>query len=208
MPFEFAYAAFANYSPRGVSEPSKRSQRITDALKKGHVPQIEQMIPRLSEPAAAHLGPFLNAAVTLVPVPRSTPIKEDALWPSKVIADVLLQAGYGASVTPLIQRISPVQKSAFAAAGHRPLVPEHKASLQVQTDLLHPEQITLIDDVLTKGATTAACAELLQEAFPEATIRIFAVMRTLGFEPEIETVFDPVVGTIIRHPSGLTYRDP
>lgn len=75
MPSEFAHACFANYSPRGVSEPSKRSQRITDALKKGHVPEIEQMTPQMSEPAAAHLGPFLNVAVTLVPVPRSTPIK-------------------------------------------------------------------------------------------------------------------------------------
>lgn len=125
-----------------------------------------------------------------------------------VIADVLFQAGYSASVTPLIQRISPVQKSTFATAGQRPLVPAHKASLHVQIDLLHPEQITLIKDVMIKEATTAACAELLQESYPKATIRIFAVMRTLGFKPEIETVFDPVVGIFIRHPSDLTYRDP
>ncbi|MER3355868.1 MAG: hypothetical protein RLQ73_18125 [Hoeflea sp. D1-CHI-28] len=208
MPSEFTYGTFANYSPRGTSEPSRRSRAITAAIKAGRVSQVERMIPRLAEPAAAILTPFLNPNVTLVPVPRSAPIKEDALWPSKVIADILCAAGYGARVETLITRISPVQKSAFAAARERPLVHTHIESLRVRFDLLQPEQITLVDDVLTKGATTAACAELLHEEYPNATIRIFAVMRTLGFVDEIETVFDPCVGRIVSHASGNPYREP
>lgn len=208
MPSEFTYGTFANYSPRGTSEPSRRSRTITAALKAGRVAQIGRMIPRLAEPDAAILTPFLNPNVTLVPVPRSAPIKEDALWPSKVIADILSAAGYGAGVEAMITRISPVQKSAFAAAGERPLIDTHKASLHVRSDLLQPQQITLVDDVLIKGATTAACAELLQKEYPNATIRIFAVMRTLGFVDEIETVFCPCAGRIVSHASGNPYREP
>lgn len=208
MPSEFTYGTFANYSPRGTSEPSKRSRIITAAIKAGRVSQVEQMIPRLAEPAAAILEPFLNPNVILVPVPRSAPIKEDALWPSRVVADILCAAGYGAGVEALVTRISPVRKSAFSAVGERPLVHTHKESFRVRSDLLPPGQITLVDDVLTKGATTAACAELLQEEYPNATIRIFAVMRTRGFVDDIETVFDPCVGRIVSHASGNPYREP
>lgn len=208
MPSEFPYATFANYSPRGKAEPSVRSRVICDALKAGRVSQIERALPRLEEPASAVLQPFLNPAVTLVPVPRSAPLREDALWPSRVIADVLQAAGYGGSVEPLIERITAVPKSAFAGKGERPLIHEHKASLRVHADMFVPEHITLVDDVLTMGRTTVACAELLQESFPTSTIRIFAMMRTQGFLEDIDAVFDPSSGTVIGYPSGKSHREP
>lgn len=211
MPSEFSYGTFANYSPRGkgTSEDAKRSRVICDNIKAGRVSQIELALPRLTEPVAAVLEPFLNPAVTLVPVPRSAPLREGALWPSRVIADVLHQEGYGRSVEPMLERVTAVTKSAYAARGERPLVHKHKASLRVHADLLAPEQITLVDDVLTMGRTTAACAELLQGQFPDSTIRIFAMMRTMGFVDEIETVFDPSVGTVTSFPAtGKTHRDP
>lgn len=71
-----------------------------------------------------------------------------------------------------------------------------------------PDQITLVDDVLTMGRTTVACAELLQEQYPEASIRIFAMLRTLGFQDDIDTVFDPVVGTVTSYASGKSHRAP
>ncbi|MFG6569032.1 MULTISPECIES: hypothetical protein [Sulfitobacter] len=108
----------------------------------------------------------------------------------------------------MITRISPVQKSAFAAAVGRPLIDTHKASLHVRFDLLQPEQITLVDDVLTKGATTAARAELLQKEYPNATIHIFAVMRTLGFVDEIETVSGPCACRIVNCATGNPYSEP
>ena len=80
--------------------------------------------------------------------------------------------------------------------------------MQVNADMLAPDQITLVDDVLTKGSTTVACANLLQERFPGATIRIFAMMRTQGFVDDIEKIVDPSVGTIIGHASGRPFRDP
>lgn len=208
MPSEFPYGTFANFSPRGISEISRRSQAITYAIKAGRVSQIEAAIPRLQEPAATVLQPFLNPAVTLVPVPRSAPLRDEALWPSLLIAEVLQAAGYGGTVSPLLERIAAVRKSSTALSSERPLIPEHRASLQVRAELLVPEQITLVDDVLTKGATTAACAELLQEHYPQSTIRIFAMMRTQGFVEEIDTVFDPAIGTIRSYASGKCHREP
>ena len=208
VPSEFSYGTFANFSPRGSSELSRRSQRIKDAIKAGRASQVQRAIPRLSEPTAAVLEPFLNPAVTLVPVPRSAPLREDALWPSLVIAEVLMAAGFGGRVEPLLERVTAVRKSSSSPASERPLITEHKASLRVRAGLFAPEQITLVDDVLTLGRTTAACAELLQDAFPGSTIRIFAMMRTQGFVPEIEAVFDPSVGIVISHPSGKSHREP
>lgn len=208
MPSEFPYGTFANFSPRGTSEPSQRSRRIKDAIKAGRVSQIEKAIPSLGRPAAAVLQPFLNPDVTLVPVPRSAPLREDALWPSLVISEVLQAAGYGRAVSPLLTRITAVRKSSTAPASERPLIHEHKESLEVRADLLAPEQITLVDDVLTMGRTTAACAELLQVQYPNSTIRIFAMLRTQGLVEDIDTVLDPSVGIIRTYPSGKCFREP
>ena len=162
----------------------------------------------MTEPAAEVLKPFLNPEVVLVPVPRSAPLREGALWPAHTIAQVFQSAGYGRSVEPLVERISAVPKSAIADEGRRPMVFDHKASLKIHQSLYAPGQITLVDDVLTMGRTSAACAELLAETYPEAKIRIFAVMRTMGFVNDIERVFNPTVGTVTSYPSGKTHRDP
>ncbi|MGX9357514.1 hypothetical protein ACS3SW_20725 [Roseobacteraceae bacterium S113] len=208
MPSEFPFGTFANYSPRGTGKQSRRSRRICGNIKAGKVEQIEGAIPRLSEDASSVLLPFLSTEAVLVPVPRSAPLRDDALWPSKVISDVLVANGYGKETMALIDRVSAVKKSSTAGQGERPLVGEHMESMTVRSELIAPTTITLIDDVLTMGRTTYACASLLQDKFPEAKIRIFAMLRTLGMVDDIETVFDPTVGTITGYSSGKTYREP
>lgn len=130
------------------------------------------------------------------------------MWPSRVLADALYSAGYGGRVDTLIERVTAVPKSALAAQGERPLISDHKASLRVRGDMFAPEQITLVDDVLTMGRTTFACADLLQERFPSSSIRIFAMMRTQGLVEEIDAVFDPSVGIVRGYASGKSYRQP
>ena len=113
-----------------------------------------------------------------------------------VIAQELRRLGYGETVSPFLKRTSPVRKSATAGWGNRPSVEEHYQTLEVERDIFQPQKITLIDDVLTKGSTVFACALRLYEQFPEAEIRAFALFRTQGYIPNIETFIDPSSGII------------
>ena len=79
---------------------------------------------------------------------------------------------------------------------------------KVQPQLVQPTQLTLVDDVLNIGRTSYACAQRLSETFPNSEIRVFAVIRTQGLIPEIETIVDPSVGTITGYSSGKTMREP
>lgn len=206
MPSEFPYATFASYSPRGTSETSLLSQRLCGAIKAGREDVLRTALPHLQ--LAPTLQPFLAADVTLVPVPRSAPLTQGALWPARVIADVLRAGGFGREVLPLVERVTAVPKSATSLAKDRPLWHAHYASLAARPGLIAPTKITLVDDVLTMGRTTYACAQRLHEAFPQAELRIFAIIRTLGLVANIATVIDPTVGKITGYSSGKTFRDP
>lgn len=203
---EVPYATLANYSPRGRSELSQRSRAICGGFKAGKENVIRSALPHVG--AAATLRPFLNENVTLVPVPRSAPLADGALWPAQVIAEILVDGGFGDVVMPCLERVSAVPKSAAVAASERPLWHAHYESIAVHGELIKPAHLTLIDDVLTMGRTTFACARRLEEEFPEAEIRVFAVIRTQGFKPDIDDLVDPSVGTITGYPSGKTMRDP
>ena len=222
MSSSIPYGAFANYSPRGSSDLSKNSRTFCGLVKNGKIDLIPIRIGTSDPPTRGNVGdylrtetaqvlePFLNENVTLVPVPRSAPLADGALWPSKVIADFLLSEGFGKEVSTLIERVHAVQKSSSQfSADSRPSVKDHYESFRVNPELSVPTQITLIDDVLTLGRTTYACAQRLQEAFPEAVIRIFVMVRTQGFIPDVEKIIDPSIGEVRYNPNtGKTSRIP
>lgn len=205
---EYEYGTFANYSPRGTSELSVKSRNTCGAIKAGKLNVLESAIPHLRAPGAAVLQPFLNPSVTLVPVPRSAPLPEGALWPSKAICEVLVANGFGGEIGLLLTRTRAVRKSSASPAAERPLWPEHFDSIAVDQTLLQPEAITIVDDVLTMGRTSYACAERLRSAFPDVEIRIFAMIRTQGLTPEIDKTVDPSIGIVRGFDSGRTHRDP
>lgn len=209
MPSEYNYGTFANYSPRGSSELSENSRKICGAIKAGKINLLETAVPILRQERAAILQPFLDARVTLVPVPKSAPLVEGALWPSRVICDVLRSNGFGMDVAPFLVRARAVRRSSTSPAAERPLWIEHFESIEVDpAPLFQPKCITLVDDVLTMGRTSYACAERLREVFPDTEIRIFAMIRTQGLIPDIERFVDPSVGTITGYDSGRTHRAP
>lgn len=109
---------------------------------------------------------------------------------------------------PCLKRITAVPKSSSSPTSERPLIHEHYDSLTVEDQLLRPDQITIVDDVLTMGRTMFACAQRLREAFPDAQIRAFAMVRTQGRVDDIEKIVDPDVGTIKGYRSGKAFRDP
>ena len=129
MPSSYEYGTFANYSPRGTSELSKRSRGTCGAIKAGRVDIIASAVPHLRDAKADNLKPFLGPDVTLVPAPRSAPLPDGALWPAKVICDVLREHGFGQEVQTYLTRIKAVPKSSNSQrADDRPLVPIHLAA--------------------------------------------------------------------------------
>ena len=194
---ELAFGSLLVYSPRGTSETSRRSREYRDRFKAGDQALVESAVARLSECFAdSGLDAVLEPDVALVPAPRSGLLLEGALWPARIIADALARAGFGATVVPLLRRTEAVPKSAFQPPGERPNALRHYQTMAVEPELVAMRRITVVDDFVTKGNTLLGGASRLVEAIPNAEIRAFALVRTLGLQPEIERVLDPRVGRI------------
>jgi predicted amidophosphoribosyltransferase len=134
-------------------------------------------------------------------------VGKDALWPGRRICEELLAVRLGKEILSCLSRVKPVAKSAFAAPGERTSVQKHLESMEVERLLVAPGSITVIDDFVTKGATLIAAASLVKEAFPQAPVRVFALVRTMGLIPDVESIVAPCVGTIRLDGSDVR-RDP
>lgn len=78
--------------------------------------------------------------------------------------------------------------------------------MTVSAPVIRPAQITLVDDVITQGATALAAASRLAEVFPESEIGVFALVRTRGLVEDIDSIVDPVSGWIVER-QGRAWRD-
>lgn len=202
------YASLLQYSPRGTSDTCKNSRKVKDTIKAG---RIEVYRKRISEIVSANqeiLGPFLNDHVTLVPIPRSSPIQEGALWPAIEICKLLASLNLGTTAACLLRHEAIKKSSLCFSADERPSIAEQFESMTV-TNYVPSANITLVDDVLTLGRTSIAGASLLAEKFPNASIRIFSLIRTNGFVQDIDNILDVQVGTITYNPqTGKCSREP
>ncbi|MBN1184987.1 MAG: hypothetical protein JXB49_22065 [Bacteroidales bacterium] len=90
------------------------------------------------------------------------------------------------------------------------MVIDHYNSITLEIELGIPENVTLIDDVLTLGRIAYACACKIQETYPQVKPKLFSVFRTRGFEnTEITSVYNKTFGYISFNPaSGKTTRHP
>lgn len=163
-----------------------------------------------------------GSRVVLVPVPGSAPSPR-AVWVGERLAWYLKEVGLAAAVWPILHRRYAVRKSAFAAAGERPSVLEHCASLAVAGGFrdgaaIDPRglagelpagalQLTLVDDVITRGRTLLAAAIRVRDAFPRAEVRAFALLRTLGPNETLDRTLDPCEGEV-RWACGDARRHP
>lgn len=204
---QIEFAAFACYSPRGQSSIEQKSREFKGAIKAAN-PKVLNSIFKYKEEIAAELPLFFNSTTTLIPIPRSSPLVDGALWPSLNIAKAFLSKDLGGSLSTCLRRSIPIVKSSsrFTSDG-RPLVQDHLATLEVIPEIISGTSITLIDDVITAGRTAFACAKAISTVHPNIPIRVFAVIRTMSHD-SISQIVSICVGTITLYPSGKTYRDP
>lgn len=107
----------------------------------------------------------------------------------------------------MIQRIIAVPSSHLQSRGNRPTFEGHIKSIKVAEGIKNISQITLIDDVVTKGSTAYGCFLRVQELYPDSTIQLFSVFRTQGLIENIEKLYDPDTG-IIEIKNDQISRDP
>src|ERR1035437_2599771 len=118
-------------------------------------------------------------------------MQPNTLWVPERIATVMVAAGLGKQVASCLIRAKAVSKAALSSPSERPTAVQHYESISVQGSLSKPDEILLVDDVVTRGATLLGAANRLAEAFPQSHIRAFAAMRTISIQYEFENVYAP-----------------
>jgi hypothetical protein len=142
---------------------------------------------------------FFGQNVALVPIPSSSLITNDTLWVPDRLAQALQKSGLGTRQR-LLNRTIPVNRSSKSAPKDRPSPNEHYNSLYAKKALEIPEQIVLVDDIITRGHTMMGAAWRIQEIYPDKPIFGFAAMRAVHNSVEFESWYHPVVGTVSYRP--------
>lgn len=128
-----------------------------------------------------------------------------SLWVPRDICKVFVSRGLGKEVQPCLERSQAVPKSAFSLPHERPKPSRLFESLTVNRSLFAPARITLVDDVVTKGATLIAAASRIADAFPSCEVRAFAVLRTVTRQ-EVDAILVPSFGLITYNPASDSAR--
>lgn len=215
------FAACFAYLPGGSGPVSDEGKLLCARLKATNASWLSRFAAAIWLEKVGHgwFSPALGDRVVLVPVPGSIPAK-CAYWVGERLAWCLKEIGLAAEVWPVLRRRHAVRKSACAAPGERPSVLEHYDSFDIDRALRSARyfrglserregrlQLTLVDDVITRGRTMIAAARRLEEAFPGADICAFAFLRTLRPDEVLRQILDPCEGEV-RWVSGDARRCP
>lgn len=175
---------FGEYTARAGFSHSSTNQIIANVKKKPNLrgtAQWQYKVRAMHQVAAAirgALNPQSYGIVTLIPIP-----------PSKLLTN----PEYDSRIADIARMVSPnadVREIIVAAAPRQPLHESEQrltpdqliATLQIQEAHCNPapQNIILIDDVITTGCSFVACGTLLQQRFPGVPISgIFAARRAL-----------------------------
>ncbi len=211
------YGSFLCYAPEGTSERALAAKIVVVAIKAdSYVGESIRVIPhtiaRLREQLTPELRDLLSLDALLVPAPKSAPFRpgtRDFLWVPNRICQELLAHGFGERSEPLLVREKAVRKSATAHAAERATPQEHYESLAVRQRLRFstPSEIVVVDDIITRGATLLASVSILEETFPEAKVRGFALARS-AFPDTFREIVDPFYGSVHLSADGKAWKEP
>ncbi len=194
--------SIGNYSAKYKFPYRDRAIRVRDHIKSGRLPLINSALDFLDTASPKILEDFFSNDRVLIPVPRSSLLQSDSMWPGRVISSELINRGYGGHTANYLQRIKAVRKASLqASADERPMVTEHMESIGIN-GIITESKVTLIDDIVTQGRTSYACAKKLSEAFPHIKdIKLFTILRTVR-EPEDHPEFRAISRGYISYNPG------
>lgn len=205
------YAAYFSYTPRYQTIEQSNARNHTIALKSDEkrpdgLCQSSHLVCQMAKSSHSIIRNWFGHKPILIPVPRSYPTRTGDLWVSARITTAMASAGLGRKAVPCLKRTSQVPKSAYSLSADRPKARQHYASFSVET-LTGADDLVLVDDVVTRGATLLGAANRLAERFPDAKIRAFALVRTQSNPADFTKFEDPVHG-LIELINGETRRRP
>jgi hypothetical protein len=216
---ELTFGSLLAYCPNDYSERGNHARMWMARIKNDYfVTEIERQKTILtSDFIAAKIKQnldqlafkhFFGQNVALVPIPRSSLITNDTLWVPDRLAQALQKSGLGTRQC-LLTRVRTVNRSSQSAPKDRPSPNEHYNSLSAKKELEIPEQIVLVDDVITRGHTMMGAAWRIQDIYPNTPIFGFAAMRAIHNIALFKNWYDPVVGTVnYRLQEGDCIRSP
>jgi predicted amidophosphoribosyltransferase len=212
---QLEFGSLLSYTPRGNTPKALHSKEVMIALKRDqfvNTPPIlmSEWVAKKVQQKITELpfARFFQPNTILVPVPKSSLMQPNTLWVPERIAIALVAVGIGKQVASCLTRAKAVPKAALSSPSERPTAEQHYESIIVQGILTEPDEILLVDDVVTRGATLLGCANRLAVAFPKSHIHAFAVMRTISNSNDFENVYAPCIGTIDLWATGDTFRRP
>lgn len=209
---EITFASLVTYCPRGESDEIRKSQTLMRQLKGNRMLRSESAAAfvsrRVREMSPPAVLPFLGPDVALVPIPRSSLQKPGALWPALEIANALHAHGFGTRVLPCLRRGTAVNKAATASSKDRPNPKAHFDSLEITAPLDLPATVTLIDDVITRGAQMLGAAWRIWSVRPDVVVRGFAVMRTISRPEDFSAIAAPCAGRVTMGRDNECRRAP
>lgn len=158
---------------------------------------------------------YFGSGVVLVPAPGHAPRAKRGAPRSTTVELVRSMEAEGLGRRKeWLHRMEKVPKSAWSR-GARPTEERHHATIALSAPPLlgldPVDRITIVDDVVTTGATLHACVRRIAEAFPSAAVAAFAVVRTITNVTQLLKAFDPVPegeGYIVLNADGGTQRTP
>ena|SRR3989304_2558312 len=151
---------------------------------------------------------FFHSNTILIPTPSSSLMRPHTLWVPDRLATALVNNGLGKEVVRCLKRNVAVRKAAFCAPQDRPTAEQHYETIRVDGVLSASDEIVLIDDIITRGATLIGAANRLLDVFPTARVCAFAAMRTISDSSDFHHLIEPCKGEITLRPSGDTIRRP
>ena len=214
---EIEFGSFLTYSPYGKSDLELLSRTARTNLKRDEYVNLGGKQHLMSDYLAGIIKhrldvlpfvSFFNEHSVLIPAPSSSLLQSNSLWVPQRLANALVKVGLGKDVKSCLQRVTAVAKSSNSSPENRPKVIDHYSSIVVQKILDEPEEILVIDDIVTRGSTLLGAINKLADAFPNAKIRGFAFMRTITNSLEFKKIVNPCVGKITLREDGWPLRRP
>lgn len=200
------FGSLLTYAPRGTSKEANLARTVmaylkNDRVMKSGILSSENMAQIIKKDIKKlPFADYFNSNTILIPTPKSSLLKPGTLWVPERLTTALIKNGLGKASESCLERIKAVPRSSGQRDGSKRVKPfVHYESMNVKKILFEPEEIVLVDDVITRGSTVMGGVNRLAEAFPNAKIRGFAMMRVMSDVGDFVDVEDPCIGTVTMY---------